>query len=347
MVGKARSSNFTLSEKLDLLKLVKPYVKILEEHTNKHSVIVEKNKCWDIIADNYNAIGVDRPPRTAQGLRTLYKRLKEYAKQELLQQKETHSDCKSSISEPTKKVVEMIPQISNVCLRAVFKVKLSETTLVTTIQAALLFLNSFFLSLLSNCFPLKKLTKEKKNKPHQSYLKICASIDKETIAGTSSPQAMLDHHPATVMMDLQSEEDVKPPPSLIIDSQQNENLGQEEEHQLVHIMERSPSTSVSSVDMRVMMSPSPVPRRDEFFRLEVGERFRPMCGYDPQMLQMLKEEHQIILENQRKIGLYVQEKRDGLKRKQQLEEELLRTKIKVEKLKAIRLRRDLPEYSNI
>lgn len=117
MVGKARSSNFTLSEKLDLLKLVKPYVKILEEHTNKHSVIVEKNKCWDIIADNYNAIGVDRPPRTAQGLRTLYKRLKEYAKQELLQQKETHSDCKSSISEPTKKVVEMIPQISNVCLR--------------------------------------------------------------------------------------------------------------------------------------------------------------------------------------------------------------------------------------
>lgn len=174
-----------------------------------------------------------------------------------------------------------------------------------------------------------------------------ASIDKETIAGTSSPQAMLDHHPATVMMELQSEEDVKPPPSLIIDSQQSENLEHEEEHQLVHIMERSPSTSVSSVDMRVMMSPSPVPRRDEFFRLEVGERFRPMCGSDPQMLQMLKEEHQIILENQRKIGLYVQEKRDGLKRKQQLEEELLRTKIKVEKLKAIRLRRDLPEYSSI
>ncbi|KFV81906.1 Fibrinogen silencer-binding protein [Struthio camelus australis] len=298
MVGKARSSNFTLSEKLDLLKLVKPYVQILEEHTNKHSVIVEKNKCWDIIADNYNAIGVDRPPRTAQGLRTLYKRLKEYAKQELLQQKETYSDYKSSISEPTKKVVEMIPQISNVCLR-------------------------------------------------ERSISQSAVISKETIAGTSSPQAVLDHHPATVMMELQLEEDVKPPPSLVIDSQQSENLGQEEEHQLVHVMERSPSTSVSSVDMRVMMSPSPIPRRDELFRLEVGERFRPMCGYDPQMLQMLKEEHQIILENQRRIGLYVQEKRDGLKRKQQLEEELLRAKIKVEKLKAIQLRCGLPEYSNI
>uniref|UniRef100_A0A671UMA3 RAD54 homolog B n=1 Tax=Sparus aurata TaxID=8175 RepID=A0A671UMA3_SPAAU len=36
MVGKARSSNFTLSEKLDLLKLVRPHIRILEEHTNKH-----------------------------------------------------------------------------------------------------------------------------------------------------------------------------------------------------------------------------------------------------------------------------------------------------------------------
>ncbi|XP_038244867.1 fibrinogen silencer-binding protein [Dermochelys coriacea] len=296
MVGKARSSNFTLSEKLDLLKLVKPYVKILEEHTNKHSVIVEKNKCWDIIADNYNAIGVDRPPRTAQGLRTLYKRLKEYAKQELLQQKETHSDYKSSISEPTKKVVEMIPQISSVCLR------------------------------------------------DRSSLQ-SANIDKETVAGTSSPQAVLDHHPVT--MELEPEEDVKPPPYLAVDSQQSEDLEQGEEHQLVHVMERSPSTSLSSVDMRMMLSSSPIPRRDDFFRLEVGERFRPACGYEPQMLQMLKEEHQIILENQRKIGLYVQEKRDGLKRKQQLEEELLKAKIKVEKLKAIRLRRDLPEYNSL
>ncbi|XP_067392630.1 fibrinogen silencer-binding protein-like [Emydura macquarii macquarii] len=293
MAGNARSCNFTLSDKLDLLKLVKPYVKILEEHTNKHSVIVEKNKCWDIIADNYNAIGVDRPPRTAQGLRMLYKRLKEYAKQELLQQKETHSDYKSSISEPTKKVVEMIPQISSVCLR------------------------------------------------DRSSLQ-SANMDKEIVADTSSPQAVLDHHPAAVKIELETEEDVKPPPSLAVDSQQSEDLEQGEEHQLVHVMERSPSTSLSSVDMRMMLSPSPIPRR-----LEVGERFRPMCGYDPQMLQMLKEEHQIILENQRKVGLYVQEKRDGLKRKQQLEEELLKAKIKVEKLKAIKLRCDLPEYNSL
>ncbi|XP_016848300.1 fibrinogen silencer-binding protein [Anolis carolinensis] len=300
MVGKPRSSNFTLSEKLDLLKLVKPYVKILEEHTNKHSVIVEKNKCWDIIADNYNAIGVDRPPRTAQGLRTLYKRLKEYAKQELLQQKESISDYKGYISEPTKKVVEMIPQISSVCLR------------------------------------------ERNNLP-------CATGEKGTVATTSSPQPILEHHPAAITLELdqEEEEDVKPPPSLIVELQSQEGLEQREQQHLVHIMEQSPSTSLSSVDIR-MLSPSPISRRDEFFRLESGERFRPACGgYDPQMLQMLKEEHHIILENQRKIGLYIQEKRDGLKRRQQLEEELLRAKIKVEKLKAIRLRRDLPEFNSL
>ncbi|XP_034981939.1 fibrinogen silencer-binding protein [Zootoca vivipara] len=299
MVGKARSSNFTLSEKLDLLKLVKPYVKILEEHTNKHSVIVEKNKCWDIIADNYNAIGADRPPRTAQGLRTLYKRLKEYAKQELLQQKESLSDYKSYISEPTKKVVEMIPQISSVCLR------------------------------------------ERSNLP-------CATPDKKIVATTSSPQSLLEHQPAAITLELdEDEEDVKPPASLIVELQTQESLEQREEEHLVHAMERSPSTSLSSVDIR-MLSPSPIHRRDEFFRLETGERFRPACGgYDPQMLQMLKEEHHIILENQRKIGLYIQEKRDGLKRRQQLEEELLRAKIKVEKLKAMRLRRDLPEFNNL
>lgn len=71
MVGKARSSNFTLSEKLDLLKLVKPYVKILEEHTNKHSVIVEKNRCWDIIAVNYNR-DWSRPPSPEQRRASLF-----------------------------------------------------------------------------------------------------------------------------------------------------------------------------------------------------------------------------------------------------------------------------------
>ncbi|XP_044514133.1 fibrinogen silencer-binding protein [Gracilinanus agilis] len=298
MVGKARSSNFTLSEKLDLLKLVKPYVKILEEHTNKHSVIVEKNKCWDIIADKYNAIGVDRPPRTAQGLRTLYKRLKEYAKQELLQQKETLLDHRSSISEPTKKVVEMIPQISSVCLG-----------------------------------------RDKNN--IQS-----ANVDKEAHAGTSLPQVMLEHHPIAITVELDQEEDIKPPPSLIVDAQQNETLEQREEHELVRVMEQS-SPSLSPVDTRMTLSPSSLPRRDDFFRHESGEHFRPLLGYDPQTLQMMKEEHQIILENQRKFGLYVQEKRDGLKRRQQLEEELLKAKIKVERLRAIRLRRDLPEYNSL
>ncbi|KFO35270.1 fibrinogen silencer-binding protein [Fukomys damarensis] len=298
MVGKARSSNFTLSEKLDLLKLVKPYVKILEEHTNKHSVIVEKNRCWDIIAVNYNAIGVDRPPRTAQGLRTLYKRLKEYAKQELLQQKEAQSDFKSNISEPTKKVMEMIPQISSFCLV--------------------------------------------RDRNHIQS----SNLDEAAQAGTSSLQVMLDHHPVAITVEVKQEEDIKPPP-LVLNPQHSNTLEQREEHELIHVVERSLSPSLSSVDMRMTSSPSSVPRRDDFFQHESGEHIRSLSGYDPQVLQMLKEEHQIILENQKNFGLYVQEKRDGLKRRQQLEEELLRAKIEVEKLKAIRLRHDLPEYNSL
>jgi len=111
MVGKARSSNFTLSEKLDLLKLVRPHIRILEEHTNKHAVIVDKNKCWDTVAEQYNALGGDRPHRTAQGLRTLYKRLKESAKQEVMQQRHAQPEYRSSISEPTRKIMEMIPHL--------------------------------------------------------------------------------------------------------------------------------------------------------------------------------------------------------------------------------------------
>ena len=111
MVGKSRSSNFTLSEKLDLLKLVRPHVRILEEHTNKHAVIVDKNKCWDTVADQYNSLGGDRPQRTAQGLRTLYKRLKESAKQELMQRRHAQPEYRGSISEPTRRVMEMIPQL--------------------------------------------------------------------------------------------------------------------------------------------------------------------------------------------------------------------------------------------
>ncbi|XP_069076583.1 fibrinogen silencer-binding protein [Pleurodeles waltl] len=300
MVGKARSSNFTISEKLDLLKLVKPYVSVLEEHTNKHSVIVEKNKCWEIVSDKYNAIAADRPARTAQGLRTLYKRLKEYAKQELLQYQKTQLDYETSVSDPTKILVEMIPQITNVC----------------------------FLS----------------------DLKPSGLSKGDSDAGTSSQQDTLDHQASvfaiSVEQEEEEEEDVKPPPSFTLESLAAEELQETEDQDLMRELGRSPSPSPSSVDMRISLTPSPIPMRANFFRHQPGERFRQVCGCDPQALQMLREEHHTTLKNQRKMGLYIQEKRVGLKRRQQLEEELLKAKIKVEMLRAMRLQRDLPEYNS-
>uniref|UniRef100_A0AC11BZ79 Uncharacterized protein n=2 Tax=Ovis TaxID=9935 RepID=A0AC11BZ79_SHEEP len=174
-----------------------------------------------------------------------------------------------------------------------------------------------------------------------------ANLDEEAQAGTSSLQVMLDRHPVAITVEVKQEEDIKPPPPLVLNSQQSDTLEQREEQALVPVMERSLSPSLSSVDMRMTSSPSSIPRRDDFYRHESGENFRSQLGYDPQILQMLKEERQIILENQKSFGLYVQEKRDGLKRREQLEEELLRAKIEVEKLKAIRLRHDLPEYNSL
>ncbi|XP_063780184.1 fibrinogen silencer-binding protein [Pseudophryne corroboree] len=296
MVGKARSSNFTVFEKLDLLKLVKPYIGVLEEHTNKHSVIIEKNNCWEIIAEKYNTMGSGRPPRTAQGLRTLYKRLKEYGKQELLQCKTDQADYQSKVSEATKKLVEIIPQFGNVCFGR----------------------------------DLNGLSSE--------------SINSNTELVICSPSEPLADQHASVTVQLELEEDVKPPPSLLIPPQPVAALEEAEDQEFEHVLERSSSPSLSSVDMRLSLSP--VPRIEECFS-HTGQSMRSACACNPETLLLVKKEHQIILSNQKQYGLYIKEKREGLKRRQHLEEELLKAKIKVEKLKAMKLRRDLPEYSNL
>ncbi|OCT76997.1 fibrinogen silencer-binding protein-like [Xenopus laevis] len=299
MTGKARSSNFTVFEKLDLLNLVKPYIGVLEEHTNKHSVIIEKNNCWEIITEKYNAMGTGRPPRTAHGLRTLYKRLKEYGKQELMQCKTSQADYQTTVSEATKKLVEIIPQFSGLCFGRDISLVQSE------------------------------------------------SVASEGDMGLSSQQLPLQEQLASVTVQLESEdEDVKPPPALLIEPlpSAEPEIEEPEDQQFQHTLEGSLSP-LSSVDMRLSISP-PVPRIEECFS-HTGERLRSTCACSPETLQMVRKEHEIILGNQRQYGLYMKEKREGLKRRQHLEEELLRAKIKVEKLKALKLRHDLPEYSNL
>ncbi|XP_044063147.1 fibrinogen silencer-binding protein [Siniperca chuatsi] len=307
MVGKARSSNFTLSEKLDLLKLVRPHIRILEEHTNKHAVIVDKNKCWDTVAEQYNALGGDRPHRTAQGLRTLYKRLKESAKQEVMQRRHAQPEYRASISEPTRRIMEMIPHLFH-------HVPIHEKD-----QA------------------LRRLIYSKHNSPIEH-------------PGSSSSLAGLQDYSAAVpsipheVVQLDPEEDVKPPPDLpILSAHTRPGLdgGQEQEGEQdlgsVHDYEASLSPTPSSVN--IPLSTSPLPLRHDLYPNDIyphhePDRFRP--------LHLAKEEHELVLANHRKVAMYLEEKREGLKRKQDLEEELLRAKIKVEKLKAARLRHGLP-----
>ncbi|XP_035239943.1 fibrinogen silencer-binding protein [Anguilla anguilla] len=307
MVGKARSSNFTLSEKLDLLKLVKPHIRILEEHTNKHAVIVDKNKCWDNIADQYNALGGDRPPRTAQGLRTLYKRLKESAKQEIIQRKHAQPEYRGSISEPTKRVMEMIPHLFH------------------------------------------PLHEKEHNAMHRIFYKRESPIEQP--GSSSSLPAILDYQPAAVMVRLDPDMDVKPPPDLaILSTRILDGHGdvdavvaedeEEEEEGIGSVQGFDGSISPCPSSVNLAMSHSPIPlRRDLYAR---PEGLRHLVGLEQETLQLSKEEHELLMDNQRKMGLYIEEKREGLKRKQQLEEELLRAKIKVEKLRAARLRHGLP-----
>uniref|UniRef100_A0A4W5M2E6 Fibrinogen silencer binding protein n=1 Tax=Hucho hucho TaxID=62062 RepID=A0A4W5M2E6_9TELE len=269
MVGKARSSNFTLSEKLDLLKLVRPHIRILEEHTNKHAVIVDKNKCWDTVSEQYNVLGGDRPPRTAQGLRTLYKRLKESAKQEVMQRRHAQPEYRGSISEPTRRVMEMIPHLFH----------------------------------------------------HRDVIRLDQDVVK------------LDQDVVRLDQDV----DVKPPPDLtILSTRVGVVLGgegaEEEDEELgsVHGYDGSLSPCPSSVVPP--LSTSPVPLQRDLYHYD----------HYPRPLQLAKEEHEQVMTNHRKMGVYLEEKREGQKRKQELEEELLRAKIKVEKLRVARLRHGLP-----
>ncbi|XP_019747715.1 fibrinogen silencer-binding protein [Hippocampus comes] len=312
MVGKARSSNFTLSEKLDLLKLVRPHVRILEEHTNKHAVIVDKNKCWDTVAEQYNALGGDRPHRTAQGLRTLYKRLKESAKQEVMQQRHAQPEYRASISEPTKRVMEMIPHLFQ-------HVPIHEKDLA-----------------------LRRLLYSK----HPSPIEPPGSS--VSLAGPQDYSAAVPTIPHEVVH-LDTEDDVKPPPDLPLPSTHEElrleaapELMGEQHADSIRDYDASSSPAPSSVN--IPLSASPLSLHHDFYPNNIypnnvyphheSERFRP--------LHLAKEEHELVLANHRKVAMYLEEKREGLKRKQQLEEELLRAKIKVEKLKVARLRHGLP-----
>ena len=76
-----------------------------------------------------------------------------------------------------------------------------------------------------------------------------ANLDEEAQAGTSSLQVMLDRHPVAITVEVKQEEDIKPPPPLVLNSQQSDTLEQREEQELVRVMERSLSPSLSSVDM--------------------------------------------------------------------------------------------------
>ncbi len=157
-------------------------------------------------------------------------------------------------------------------------------------------------------------------------------------------------------------EDVKPPPDIHLitshsspvtiatpssqahhgqnerDNEVVEEEEDEEEELASHVYAASLSPCPSSVHLPPSPS-APGPRRCVYQR---GRALFKNPVFEAEALQMIREEHELLLANHRKLGLYLEEKREGLKRKQQLEEDLLRSRVKVEKLRAARLRHGLP-----
>ena len=145
---------------------------------------------------------------------------------------------------------------------------------------------------------------------------------------------------------------MKPPPELPVlplvtgpeGVREQEQVGNVDDESLVSVQDYepslSPALSTSSVNIPLSGSPLVDPHHDLYPNVLYPhdhlehERFRPH--------HFAKEEHELVLANHQKVAVYLEEKREGLKRKQELEEELLRAKIKVERLRAARLRHGLP-----
>ncbi|MGH0151238.1 UNVERIFIED_CONTAM: hypothetical protein FKN15_040560 [Acipenser sinensis] len=305
MVGKARSANFTEAEKIDLLQLVRPHVRVIEEHKHKHSAIVEKNRCWDAVAEYYNALEGERPPRTAQGLRTLYKRLKENTKQELMQRQRAQPEYRQQLSEPTRRLLLMVP--------------------------------AFFQNL-----------QNKENSCFHRFPSSQSSYREEPGYLSSQPTSSETRLPtllAAPNTEVHSNEDAKLLGPHLTDSME---IGNEDPDNAV---DSSASSCPSSVNMMVVLSPSCTslsPQTNTLSRPPTGESLSQAATmHQLEALQLSKKDQELSIENHRKLGLYIELKREGLKRKQQLEEELLRAKIKVEKLRASRLKHGLPEFNSM
>lgn len=179
----------------------------------------------------------------------------------------------------------------------------------------------------------------------------------EQPGSSSSLPAMPDYTPVARAVRVESE-DVKPPPDLqivvphdspvtlptphiqepIAQSEKDAEEEEEEEELVSNVYAASLSPCLSSVHL----PPSPSAPTSRHTLYERGGALFRNPALDVESLQMMREEHELLLANHRKLGQYLDEKRDGLKRKQQLEEELLRSKVKVEKLRAARLRHGLP-----
>ncbi|XP_069050911.1 fibrinogen silencer-binding protein-like [Lepisosteus oculatus] len=304
MVGKARSSNFTQAEKLDLLRLLQPHVKVIEENKHRHATILEKNRRWERIAESYNAlVGGSRPARTAQGLRTLYKRLKENAKQELVQQRRAQPAYRRRLSETTASLLLLVPSFFQ-----------------------------GFQGVGTAC--LNRFSAGQSGDPERHEIPRSRTWPHFHTASLLGPGSTGAH----------SEEGPRPATRGAGSSEESAHAGADavRESPAMHCPSSASVTLTSSPSSPALSPPTEVLSSSP----TVDGPLQGVPGRPRQKsLRLTREELEAKLENQRRLGLYIRLKREGLRKRQQLEEELLWARIKVEKLRAARLKRGLPELN--
>uniref|UniRef100_A0A8C1V738 Myb/SANT-like DNA-binding domain-containing protein n=1 Tax=Cyprinus carpio TaxID=7962 RepID=A0A8C1V738_CYPCA len=109
-----RMPNFTLEQKLFLLRRIHAVVDTVQDFRKDTNTTVHRNAVWAELAQAFNAAFPSRPPSSIGSLKTLWKRLKLYALEILA----THSVDVCGSRQVQREVIALVPNLIS-CLEEV------------------------------------------------------------------------------------------------------------------------------------------------------------------------------------------------------------------------------------
>uniref|UniRef100_A0A672P6V5 Myb/SANT-like DNA-binding domain-containing protein n=1 Tax=Sinocyclocheilus grahami TaxID=75366 RepID=A0A672P6V5_SINGR len=102
-----RMPNFTLEQKLFLLRRIHAVVDTVQDFRKDTNTTVHRNAVWAALAQAFNAAFPSRPPSSIGSLKTLWKRLKVECRVALQKRQEQQAD----------EILPLFPAVSSVIIR--------------------------------------------------------------------------------------------------------------------------------------------------------------------------------------------------------------------------------------